>query len=271
MRGSPCPDSSTTPSPPSPRAAPMRRGAAGTAGHRRPDLVRRALRAPYDLLAAALNTQPARLRGITARWRRAGYAATGRLGPGPAWCWLTPGGMTATGFAYPATRPSLARLAHIRAVLAARLWLSASPAWAEGGPGGTPNAASAPPAPVPFRPPGTARRRDLVAQHRHQPVRRTDLGHRGRAECATRRTLPRLTPRLKARLFQVFDITVLWNKPARQATVTAEITEATMQALDAILDPGQDGYHDTDDDQPEPMGHLANTPRLGRTAQPLNS
>ena len=32
--------------------------------------------------------------------------------------------------------------------------------------------------------------------------------------------LPRLTPRLKARLFQVFDITVLWNKPARQVTVT---------------------------------------------------
>src|ERR1039457_3313714 len=46
--------------------------------------------APYDLLAAALGAQPARLRGITARWRGAGYAATGRLGPGPAWCWLTP-------------------------------------------------------------------------------------------------------------------------------------------------------------------------------------
>jgi hypothetical protein len=28
--------------------------------------------APYDLLAAALDVQPARLRGITARWRRAG-------------------------------------------------------------------------------------------------------------------------------------------------------------------------------------------------------
>jgi hypothetical protein len=90
--------------------------------------------APYDLLAAALGAQPARLRGITARWRRAGYAATGRLGPGPAWCWLTPAGMTAAGFAYPATRPSLARLAHIRAVLAARLWLQASPAWARARP-----------------------------------------------------------------------------------------------------------------------------------------
>jgi hypothetical protein len=88
--------------------------------------------APYDLLAAALGAQPARLRGIVARWRRAGYAATGRLGPGPAWCWLTPAGMNAAGLGYPASRPALARLAHIRAVLAARLWLQASPAWDQG-------------------------------------------------------------------------------------------------------------------------------------------
>jgi hypothetical protein len=33
--------------------------------------------------------------------------------------------------------------------------------------------------------------------------------------------------------------------PAQQATVTAEISDAILQALDAILDPGQDGYHDT--------------------------
>ena len=88
--------------------------------------------APYDLLAAALGAQPARLRGIVARWRRAGYAATGRLGPGPAWCWLTPAGMAAAGLGYPATRPALARLAHIRAVLAARLWLQSGPAWTGG-------------------------------------------------------------------------------------------------------------------------------------------
>ena len=37
--------------------------------------------APYDLLAAALGVHPARLRGITARWRRAGYAATGSSAP----------------------------------------------------------------------------------------------------------------------------------------------------------------------------------------------
>ena len=55
--------------------------------------------------------------------------------------------MTAAGFSYPARRPSLARLAHIRAVLAARLWLSASPAWARPGRGGIPNGACAPPGP----------------------------------------------------------------------------------------------------------------------------
>jgi hypothetical protein len=40
--------------------------------------------------------------------------------------------MTAAGLGYPARRPALARLAHIRAVLAARLWLAASPAWHQG-------------------------------------------------------------------------------------------------------------------------------------------
>ena len=88
--------------------------------------------APYDLLAAALRVPPERLPAIAARWRRTGYAATGRLGPGPGWCWLTRDGMTATGLGYPAVRPALGRLAHIRAVLAARLWMAASPAWAGG-------------------------------------------------------------------------------------------------------------------------------------------
>ena len=89
--------------------------------------------APYDLLATALDARPARLRAITARWRAAGYAATGTVGPGPAWCWLTPAGMTATGHPWPARPPALSRLAHIRAVLAARLWLQAAPAYGEGG------------------------------------------------------------------------------------------------------------------------------------------
>jgi hypothetical protein len=85
--------------------------------------------APYDLLAAALRVNPERLPAIVARWRRAGYVATGRFGPGPAWCWLTRDGMTATGLGFPANRPALARLAHIRAVLAVRIWLASSPAW----------------------------------------------------------------------------------------------------------------------------------------------
>jgi hypothetical protein len=70
---------------------------------------------------------------------------------------------------------------------------------------------------------------------------------------------------LKTRLFQAFDIEVSWNKPARQATVRIEITEATLQAIPAILDPTQDGYHDTtpETSQPTPTGHLLNTPGTG--------
>ena len=40
--------------------------------------------------------------------------------------------MAATGLGFPVGRPALARLAHIRAVLAARLWLAAGPTWADG-------------------------------------------------------------------------------------------------------------------------------------------
>jgi hypothetical protein len=61
--------------------------------------------APYDLLATALRVHPERLPAIVARWRRAGYAATGRLGPGPGWCWLTRDGMTATGLGFPVRCP----------------------------------------------------------------------------------------------------------------------------------------------------------------------
>ena len=59
--------------------------------------------------------------------------------------------------------------------------------------------------------------------------------------------LPGLPAALKARLLEAFDIQVLWNKPGRQATVHAEITDATLKALPAILNPGQDGYDDTRD------------------------
>jgi len=89
--------------------------------------------AAYDLLGEALLAPPDRVPAIVARWRKAGYAATGRLGPGPAWCWLTRAGMTACGLGFPAGEPSLGRLAHIRAVLAARIWLARNPAWEDGG------------------------------------------------------------------------------------------------------------------------------------------
>jgi len=87
---------------------------------------------PFDLLGAALGTQPGRTRAITARWRRAGLAATGRIGPGPGWVWLTRPGIRATGLSYPARPPGLARLAHTRAVLAVRLALQASEAFQAG-------------------------------------------------------------------------------------------------------------------------------------------
>jgi hypothetical protein len=120
-----------------PTARPARRADAGTIRLSQRDIDGLLLcgehyGAPADLLAAALRVEEARLPAFSARWRRAGYAATGRLGPGPAWCWLTRDGMTATGLGYPALRPSLGRLAHIRAVLATRLWLQTIPAWTEG-------------------------------------------------------------------------------------------------------------------------------------------
>jgi len=88
--------------------------------------------APYDLLAAALNARTDRLRGIVARWRHTGYAETGTLATGPPWCWLTMAGMKATGLSYPATHPALGRIAHIRAVLAVRLWLQAGQVYQHG-------------------------------------------------------------------------------------------------------------------------------------------
>jgi len=88
--------------------------------------------APYDLLAAFLDVQPARLRGIVARWRHPGYVQTARLGPGPAWCWLTRCGLAVTGQHYAPARPALGRLAHIRAVLAVRLSLEEGQAYRDG-------------------------------------------------------------------------------------------------------------------------------------------
>jgi hypothetical protein len=75
---------------------------------------------PYDLLGSALRTTEPAVKKLVQRWHRAGYVANARLGPGPWWCWLTKEGMSATGLRYPAGRPGLGQIAHIRAVLAAR-------------------------------------------------------------------------------------------------------------------------------------------------------
>jgi hypothetical protein len=88
--------------------------------------------AQYDLLASALGVQPPRLRGVVARWRNACLVQTGTLGPGLAWCWLTAAGMSACGLSYPSRPPALSRLAHVRAVLAVRLWLEAGRAYRDG-------------------------------------------------------------------------------------------------------------------------------------------
>ncbi len=77
--------------------------------------------------------------------------------------------------------------------------------------------------------------------------------------------LPDLPPALKARLFAVFDLAVLWNKPGNQVTVNAVLTDETLRALPGILDPGQDGYHDAHNpDTPTSIGHLTQHTRVCR-------
>jgi hypothetical protein len=76
---------------------------------------------------------------------------------------------------------------------------------------------------------------------------------------------------LKARLLAAFDLQILWNKPGQQATVHAEITEATLRALPALLNPSQDSYDDTSEhapDQPEDMDDLFEAP-IGPLNHPI--
>jgi len=82
-----------------------------------------------DQLAALLGVTEPRARGVTASWRRARYAESARLGPGPPWVWLSRAGLAACGLRSPATAPALSRLAHLRAVAAVRLALEATPGY----------------------------------------------------------------------------------------------------------------------------------------------
>jgi hypothetical protein len=76
-----------------------------------------------DQLAAVLGVGEQRARAVAARWRRFRYAESARIGPGPAWVWLTRTGLAACGLPFPATPPALSRLAHLRAVTSVRLAL----------------------------------------------------------------------------------------------------------------------------------------------------
>src|ERR1700722_8735985 len=78
---------------------------------------------------AALTGGERGARAAAARWRELGYAETARLGPGPAWLWVTRPGLVACGLSYSPARPALSRLAHIRAVGAARIALESTGAY----------------------------------------------------------------------------------------------------------------------------------------------
>ena len=86
-----------------------------------------------DLLAGLLGVSPEVVRQLHARWRRAGLAETGCLGPGPVWCWLTRAGLDACGLPYASYRPPLGRLEHVHAVGCVRRALEDWDAWRAGG------------------------------------------------------------------------------------------------------------------------------------------
>jgi hypothetical protein len=80
-----------------------------------------------DQLAALLAVTPRRAAAVIARWRAAGTADAAVLSPGPRWVWVTRAGLAACGLPYRPAAPGLSRLAHLRAVTAARLALAATP------------------------------------------------------------------------------------------------------------------------------------------------
>src|SRR5258708_30054058 len=86
-----------------------------------------------DQLAAVLGVSEPQARAVAARWRARRHAESARLGPGGPWTWLTRAGLVACGLPYAPTPPALARLAHIRAVIAVRLALGSSPRYAPPG------------------------------------------------------------------------------------------------------------------------------------------
>jgi hypothetical protein len=86
-----------------------------------------------DQLTALLTLTLPQARALVTRWRSRGLAQSARLGPGPAWVWLTRSGLAACGVRYASAPPALARLEHIRAVTSVRLALEAVPAYQQAG------------------------------------------------------------------------------------------------------------------------------------------
>lgn len=86
-----------------------------------------------DQLAAVLHVTERTASAIAARWRAAGLADASRLSPGPRWVWLTRAGLAASGLPYSPGTPGLSTLAHLRAVSAVRLALTATPQYLAAG------------------------------------------------------------------------------------------------------------------------------------------
>ena len=86
---------------------------------------------PLDQLATLTGGERS-ARAAAARWRELGYAEMARLSAGPAWVWVTRPGLAACGLRYQPAKPALSRLAHIRAVAAARIALEATSGYRRG-------------------------------------------------------------------------------------------------------------------------------------------
>jgi len=86
-----------------------------------------------DQLARVLAVTRRRAAALAAGWQAAGIAEAAVLSPGPRWVWLTRAGLATCGLPYSAGVPGLSRLAHLRAVTAARLAFMAVPQFAAGG------------------------------------------------------------------------------------------------------------------------------------------
>lgn len=80
---------------------------------------------PFDLLQRVLGAGSySVLQNVVSRWRRAGWARTARLGPGPQWCWATRDGIRRFGrHEYAEREPNAGRLEHLRAVVEFRMWI----------------------------------------------------------------------------------------------------------------------------------------------------